>query len=205
MALVVFTGGARSGKSQAAERLARRRGETTGGVWVVAFGRAEHADPEFEQRVARHRADRPEGFATIEASDSDGWQVNVPQDALVVIDCLGTLLGRVMEEVWDRRSASARLLEAPADVLFDGFEAQVVGCFEPNLQWIAQRTGDTIVITNEVGDGVVPTYATGRLFRDILGRANRTLVDLADAAYLVVAGRLLDLHSMPRDARWPRD
>ena len=55
------------------------------------------------------------------------------------------------------------------------------------VAWLVSRRGDTMVVTNEVGDGVVPAYARGRVFRDVLGRANRALVDGADAAYLCVA------------------
>ena len=62
---------------------------------------------------------------------------------------------------------------------------------------------DTIVVTNEVGDGVVPSHTSGRLFRDLLGRCNRRLIDVADAAYLVVAGRLVPLDALTRDAAWP--
>ena len=67
------------------------------------------------------------------------------------------------------------------------------------------REGDTIVVSNEVGDGLVPAYATGRLFRDLLGRANRRLIDAADSAWLVVAGRLVDLGALGHDAAWPED
>jgi len=58
-------------------------------------------------------------------------------------------------------------------------------------------------VTNEAGWGVVPATAAGRLFRDLLGRANRMLVERADAAYLVVAGRVLDLHALPAAPEWP--
>ena len=77
--------------------------------------------------------------------------------------------------------------------------------YSTNLVWLVSRRGDTVVVTNEVGGGVVPAYALGRVFRDVLGRANRALVDGADAAYLCVAGRLVDLHARPTQAIWPED
>jgi adenosylcobinamide kinase/adenosylcobinamide-phosphate guanylyltransferase len=68
-----------------------------------------------------------------------------------------------------------------------------------------ERPGDTILVTNEVGDGVVPAFPAARLFRDVLGRANRRLVQSADAAYLVVCGRTIDLLEGPGRVEWPRD
>ena len=205
MTLVVFTGGARSGKSSAAEKLALSRIAAGSAVSVVVFGRTGDADPEFGARIARHRADRPADFATIEASDALSWRESVPVAGVLLLECLGTLLGRAMEQAWDASAQGAPLLEAAADALPDGFEAEVTCMLDEAVAWLGSRDADTIVVTNEVGDGVVPGYATGRLFRDLLGRANRRLVGLADASYLAVAGRLVDVGSLPMEAHWPRD
>lgn len=202
MALVVFTGGARSGKSAAAQRLAARRRLDGRTVVVAVFGRAD--DPEMAERIDRHRADRPEGFATVEVGDPALWLGEVPSEALLLVDCLGTLLGRCMERAWDETSADT-LGDAPHDAVPDGYAERVELLFDPLVDAMATRRGDTIVVTNEVGDGIVPTYASGRLFRDLLGRANRRLVTGAGAAYLCVAGRLVDLASLPHDASWPED
>jgi len=103
------------------------------------------------------------------------------------VDCLGTFLG---------------------SLLFTGVgvpeEAAAEAVSRSAVDALADRTGDTIVVTNEVGMGVVPVSESGRLFRDILGRANARLVDAADAAYLVVAGRCIDLTALPSHAAWPR-
>lgn len=178
MALVVFTGGARSGKSAAAQALALRREMDGGRVVVAVFGKAMPDDLEFAERIARHRADRPASFETLEADAASEWMERVPDDCVLVIDCLGTLLGLAMDSIAD---------------------------FDRAIDWILGRTGDTIVVTNEVGDGVVPAYASGRVFRDVLGRANRQLISSADAAWLCIAGRLLDLERLPQEARWPAD
>jgi len=202
MALVVFTGGARSGKSTAALQLARTH-SPDGRVTVVVFGR-EDVDPEFAGRIEGHRAQRPSSWETLEAGDSAGWLGHVPGDAFVVLDCLGTLLGLAMEEAFEALHAGA-LGDADAQILPEGLTDALDARFDPVVEWIATREGDTVVVTNEVGDGVVPGYASGRLFRDVLGRANRRLVDRADAAYLCVAGRLVDLSDLPRHGRWPTD
>jgi len=201
---IVFTGGARSGKSAAATELARSRAAQGHAVHVVVFGREDEADAEFSARIARHRADRPDGFITIEASDSSSWLTRVPDDAFVLLDCVGTLLGRVMEEAY-RECAAADISAAAADRLPDGFEDAVAARFGVVISALCARPGDTIIVTNEVGDGVVPTYASGRLFRDLLGSANRRLVADADAAYLCVAGRMVDLTTCSTGVPWPTD
>jgi adenosylcobinamide kinase / adenosylcobinamide-phosphate guanylyltransferase len=200
MALVVFTGGARSGKSTAAQDLARRRHANGIATVVTVFGR--ESDEEMQARIARHKADRPEGFETLAAEDPVGWLDEVPEGVLLVVDCLGTLVGRVMELAW--AEGGLAITEGP-DTVPESVECAVSDAVSAVVARLIARRGDTIVVTNEVGDGVVPAYPSGRLFRDILGSANRTLVEQADAAYLCVAGRLVDLVVLPRGARWPED
>ena len=183
MSLIVFTGGARSGKSAAAQELAAARSRDGARVVVAVFG--QPIDQEMQDRIERHRTDRPDHFETIEATEASSWVAAVPDGALLVVDCLGTLLGLLMDEEQEPDRVRPR--------------------FDELVGWIIRRPGDTIVVTNEVGEGVVPAYESGRVFRDILGRANRILANEADCAYLVVCGRLVDLTSMPRHAAWPSD
>jgi len=197
VALVVFTGGARSGKSGAATRLvASRVGDDA--ATMVVFGR-DSEDEEFAERIARHRAARPKNWTTLEVQDASGWTARVPEGETVLIDCMGTLLGLVMDEV------GLEAEPADLDVLPVEFAEHVERVLDDLIVWILARRGDTVVVTNEVGDGVVPAYALGRVFRDVLGRANRSLIDGADAAHLCVAGRLVDLRARPTDASWPED
>ncbi len=203
MALVVFTGGTRSGKSSAAQELARIRELDGSHVTVAVFGR-ENVDAEFVERVAAHRSVRPVGFVTVEALHSRQWTSDVPAQDLLLVDCLGTWMGLAMEEAF-AACAPVDLGAADADVLPAGFAHEFAARTEPVLSWLLQRAGDTIVVTNEVGCGVVPAWATGRFFRDELARANRRLVASADAACLSVCGRLLSLDSLPSVARWPED
>ncbi len=202
MALVVITGGARSGKSAAAQRLAAERQRAGLPVHIAVF--ASESDTEMAARIAAHRADRPAGFSVIEAGGSIDWLGDVPDASLLVVDCLGTWLGRVMEQCWTDTAVSGTdfddfetIPEAFADRFADG-----VGVV---IDALSRRRGDTLVVTNEVGSGVVPAYPAGRLFRDELGRANATLVSCADAAYLAVSGRLIDLAVLPSEATWPTD
>lgn len=196
MGLMVFTGGARSGKSAAAQHVAAISGDP---VCVAVFGVAE--DDEMAERIDKHRAGRPQGWDVVEATDSVEWTERVC-DGILVVDCLGTLLGMVMGEVLAEKGAGELVGVA---TLPEGYEAEVERRFAALVGWLVRREGHTVVVTNEVGDGVVPAYATGRVFRDVLGRANRSLVGRADRAYVVVAGRLIDLHNLTDRASWPWD
>lgn len=211
MALVAITGGARSGKSAVAQRMIARRAQATGApVRVLVFGRADGSDPEFGERIARHRASRPASWQTVEVASVQGFVEALGFEGLVLIDCLGTLLGLVMEESY-ASSADAvdtpdgGLGEAPAHALPVGYDSAVEASLGYVVTAVLSRSGDTVVVTNEVGDGLVPTHASGRLFRDVLGRANRTIVTASDSAFLCVCGRLVDLASLHDDANWPAD
>jgi adenosylcobinamide kinase/adenosylcobinamide-phosphate guanylyltransferase len=138
---------------------------------------------------------------TVEAEDSTEWLARIPSGSLLVVDCIGTLLGRVMEECWPDRSGT--LADAAADVLPDGYSERVSAVFDVIVRDLFDRGGDTIVVTNEVGASVVPMWASARLFSDLMGRGNRELVRRSDRAYLAVCGRLLDLSSLPDVASWP--
>lgn len=195
MSLIVITGGARSGKSSAAQRLvASRYDEAT--VVVAAHGTDDH---EMMRRVVRHREARPAGFRTFEVHEGMPWTVEVPEEGCLLLDCLGTLVSQMVGAAFGMHGETARA----DDVVSAEVEAEVEGAVDALVEWIASRTADTVVVTNEVGDGIVPAYPDARLFRDVLGRANRRLVEAADAAYLSVAGRLLDLCALPHDATWP--
>lgn len=207
MALVVFTGGSRSGKSRAAEKLALLRAEQGVHVTVAVFGHSAHGDDiEFETRIERHQGSRPPSFSTIEGGGHPEWLGRVPADDVLIVECLGTCLGRIMEDVWtDVASADETMRNADPSRLPAGFESECQELLNGVVSGILARTGDTIVVTNEVGGGLVPHYATGRYFCDALGRANRVLVAAADKPYFVVTGRLVDLSSLPSDGAWPSD
>lgn len=186
--LVVFTGPVRSGKSSAGLRLALASGKHV----VIAVG-AKADDEEMERRIARHRSERPDEIAVIDAT-RDGWLAEVPADACLLVDCLGSVLG---SHLWDVVPPDAELLPAEAE---EAAERQA----DTLMDALLARTSETVVVTNEVGWGVVPASASGRLFRDVLGRANRRLVACADDAWLVIAGRCLRLRDLPEEVSWPK-
>ena len=169
--LTVLTGGARSGKSAAAVAAA-----ATSGAPVTYIATAEPGDDEMAERIQRHRAERPAHWTTLEEPRDLATAVaSVDLDATLVIDCLGMwVTNRLLE---DPPPASAAVVEEAAGLAGE----------------LAARPGLTLVVTNEVGSGVVPATPLGREFRDLLGSVNQAMVRAADAAYLVVAGRLLPL------------
>lgn len=193
MALIVITGGARSGKSSAAQRLAATRQAAGGRVVVAVFGSAE-GDPEMAARIGRHRAERPEGFRTLEAKDPRSWRGTVADHEILLLDCLGTLAALFVDELVGAGYRSEEPL---------ALEQALTEALADTRSWLTARSGDSIVVTNEVGSGVVPAYPVGRVFRDVLGRANTDLVSAADAAYFAICGRLIELTDFPDAVTWP--
>jgi adenosyl cobinamide kinase/adenosyl cobinamide phosphate guanylyltransferase len=166
LSLVVLLGGARAGKSALAVELAR---EWDGPVAYIAT--AEARDEEMARRIARHRDERPARWSTIEEPIALREALGrVDAGTYVVVDCL---------TLW-----VANLLERGDDVLAEAGAAANVA---------AERDAPTVVITNEVGLGIVPATVLGRDFRDLLGAVNAAFVNRADDAAFVVAGRALPL------------
>jgi adenosylcobinamide kinase / adenosylcobinamide-phosphate guanylyltransferase len=187
MSLVLLTGPVRSGKSRAAEHLAASRDRAV----VVAVAGWE-GDAEMRRRISAHIADRPTEWETLAATPDPGWLDGVPVGSVLVLECLATLVGTVAHEAAGESEVTTAREESDAEARVDALVTALV-----------ERAGDTIVVTNEAGWGVVPASASGRLFRDLLGRANRALVAASDAAYLVVDGRFLELGALPFSPEWP--
>ena len=179
MTTTLVLGGARSGKSRYAEQLLRDRA----GVLYVAPGPvSDGSDPEWADRVAAHRSRRPASWQTLETGDLAGALRTATGP--VLIDCLATWLTRSVDEVgaWEDRERAGSHLGALTRELVTAWRAATV---------------DVVAVTNEVGMAVVPATASGRLFRDELGRLNAAVSAVSDRVALVVAGRVLDLSDCP--------
>jgi adenosylcobinamide kinase/adenosylcobinamide-phosphate guanylyltransferase len=173
---VLVTGGVRSGKSTHAEQLLR--GEPL--VRYVAPGPTpdEDDDPDWIARIAAHRARRPAHWTTVETRD---LAAALAGEGAVLVDCLGTWLTATLDE--------AALWDAPAEVV----HAHVAGRTDAAVATLSAAPGPVVVVTNEVGLGVVPEHRSGRLFRDLLGVVNQRFAAACDEVHLVVAGRVLRL------------
>jgi adenosylcobinamide kinase/adenosylcobinamide-phosphate guanylyltransferase len=161
--LVFITGGVRSGKSRfALERATAAAGQ----VLFVATALAN--DDELRARITKHRAERPAGWRTAEATEGDLAGHIDGDEPCLVLDCLalyvgrrlteGTKPGRIIEEV---ESASRRMLD---------------------------RFDLSIVVSNEVGSGIIPDNAMAREYSEVLGKANQVVAALADEVVLMVSG-----------------
>jgi len=203
MALVVFTGGARSGKSRAAAQLAARRELDGAPVHVCVFGRMG-VDEEFDARIESHRRSRPASWSVTEVADPLAELGTPPEGGVLLVDCLGTAIGRLMDIAYASH-VGANLADSGSHTMPETVASKVTASVDAMIADLVGRTHDTIVVTNEVGSGVVPAFASGRFFQDLLGSANARLVRSADAAYLCVAGRLVDLTGLPGDVDWPND
>lgn len=178
-ALYVVTGGARSGKSAFAQRLAEASGQA-----VVFLATMEPLDEELAERVERHREARPASWTTVEAPlDTGGALAGAPGDTCVLLDCVSLWVANRLLPLGDAPTLEeVAALEAALDAEIAGLLATQQG-----------RSGDLIVVTNEVGSGVVPPSVLGRAYRDLLGRANQRFSVAASRAWLLASGRALEL------------
>lgn len=163
-------GGARSGKSRHAQILAM----ATPPPWVYV-ATAEPLDEEMRERIAKHKASRGDGWSTIEAPIELPQAVaQAPTGAPVVIDCITLWLSNLMLGAHDVGAAITRFIKT-----LDG------------------RTAPTIVVSSEVGAGLVPETALGRNFRDQAGLINQHLAVTAHHVVLMVAGLPMPLKVLP--------
>lgn len=178
MKLVLFTGGARSGKSTRAEQYASR---LDGSVLYLAT--AEARDDEMRARIAAHRARRPAGWTTCEEPLKVAATLEaLPPGSTVLLDCLSLLV--------------SNLLLANETDPEPAVQTEVTAL----LRAARERDLRLIIVTNEVGMGIVPAYPLGRIYRDMLGRANQQVAAAADEVYLVVCGIPVELKAL--EAPW---
>lgn len=181
--LTLVLGGARSGKSHYAQLLAGQRAEN-----VLFIATAQAFDAEMHQRIMTHRQQRPPHWQTLEiplgvvqAIANVGFTPEV-----VLLDCLTLLVSNILlanggEETMDEGKAEEAVDREVSDI----------------LTWVIAHPADWIIVSNEVGMGLVPPYPLGRIYRDLLGRANQTIAAKANEVFFMVAGLPLPLHSLP--------
>ena len=161
MAIVLVGGGARSGKSRYALDLARARGGR-----LTFLATAQPHDAEMEARIARHRAERTEAFATIEEPLEIASILKRAAGGVIVVDCLTLWLSNVM-------LTFGRDIDADIEAVVDAARAS------PAL---------VIMVTNEVGCGIVPESTLGRDFRDRAGVLNQRVAAAAEEIYWMIFG-----------------
>lgn len=175
--LTLILGGARSGKSTYAQNMAEAA-DTMYGKKVLFVATALAFDDEMKARIHKHQAERPAGWRTLEAPTGVGAAIMAQPPApggVVLLDCLTLLANNVILPLPDPENEPAA--QAAMDAEVDGL-----------LAAYAATQADWIMVTNEVGLGLVPPYPLGRVYRDVLGRANQRLAQVATRVVFMVAG-----------------
>lgn len=171
--LIFVLGGARAGKSRFAQQLAHTKAMATGAA-VCFIATAEALDEDMQGRILRHRAERPAEWRTIEEPRAlAAAYAQAAEAGVVLVDCLTLLVSN-----W--------LLALPND------ETQCCNALETTLaaflQTFSRREQTVIVVSNEVGLGIVPDNALARRYRDLLGMVNQSVAAAATEVYFLVAG-----------------
>jgi adenosyl cobinamide kinase/adenosyl cobinamide phosphate guanylyltransferase len=177
--LTVLLGGARSGKSALAVEIASRgHSGVTYGVTYLATSPTIPGDDDLAQRIVRHRAERPSPWTTVEEELDLAAALARVETPVVIVDCLTVWAGNLLHHGHD--------------------ESAILDASDAAIAVLTDRDLVSVVISNEVGLGIVPVNELARGYRDVLGRVNQRWVAAADHALFMVAGRALPLHE-PHD------
>ena len=197
---ILILGGARSGKSRFAQQMAKGLGEK---VLFVATG--QPLDEEMASRIEEHKRIRPKNWRTLEIDVKVGQRLKerIEDADVVLLDCLTLLVSNILTKEGEESSCHCesfvschsegekRLKNLARDRLGETIseaEKQVMAEVEELIECINKHKGIFIVVSNEVGLGLVPENKLGRVYRDLLGKANQLLAQHADEVYFMVSG-----------------
>jgi adenosylcobinamide kinase/adenosylcobinamide-phosphate guanylyltransferase len=169
---MLITGGARSGKSCLAQELAAKSGKA-----VLFVATAEAGDDEMKRRIKIHREHRPADWKTLEVTAHVGNHIkkNIGEAKTVIIDDITLLVSNIFMQYDEKTDAAV-------------VENAVTAEIKELLDCIDHTEAEFIIVTNEVGLGIIPADRITRLYRDTLGRANQMLAEYADEVYFMVSG-----------------
>ena len=191
--LIVILGGARSGKSAFAERLAASSERSVAFIATAIAG-----DDEMRERIARHRTSRPKEWHTLEEPLDLAGAVRIASNLaeVLLLDCITLWLANWLFQQYGTNDEE----EFASSALFDeGALNKEVGALLEAVNFLAPNK-TLIVVTNEVGLGIVPAYPLGRVYRDALGYVNQCLARAANRVYLMVAGMAVDIKRLHEEA-----
>ena len=167
--IIFILGGARSGKSRFAQELAAKMSRK-----VLFVATAEALDEEMQNRIEEHKKARPISWRTLEITNNVGKQIEkqIGDAEVTIVDCLSLLVANLLGDKLDYKKAEKQMLDEMKQLIasMDRLDASF------------------IVVSNEVGMGLVPENKLGRIYRDLLGRANQFITQHASEVYLMVAG-----------------
>ena len=165
---ILVLGGARSGKSHFAQELADKLGKK---VLFVATGEA--LDGEMKARIKQHQESRPQSWQTLEAPTNLAQQIerHLGDSSIIVIDCITLLVSNLLGDEPD----------------YVGAESNITVAINALITCMDKLDASFIIVSNEVGLGIVPENKSARIYRDLLGKANQFLAQNIDEVYLMVA------------------
>jgi len=183
--LILILGGARSGKSHFAQKLASGLGQR-----VLYVAPLLPLDEEMRRRIELHRKTRPSAWQTLEAPTgvAKALSEHIADAQVVLLDCLTLLVANLISLGHDTTELEEGDYEAVEREMTAELEA-ILGCVEGS-------SASLIIVSNEVGSGLVPPYPLGRAFRDLLGEANQFIAERADKVYMMIAGLPLELKKL---------
>ncbi len=148
---------------------------------VLFVATAEAGDEEMKHRIEEHQRERPADWSTLEVTTHIGDHIGqkIGRAQVVVVDCITLLVNNIFGQYSDQ---SSKQIDTHL------IEEKLVAEMNELAECIDQVNASFIIVTNEVGLGLVPTNRVGRLYRDLLGKANQMLAEHAEEVYLMVAG-----------------
>lgn len=176
--LILVTGGARSGKSTFAEETVKKLGNN-----IIYIATSIPFDDEMKDRIKKHRAQRPSSWETIEAYKNldTHLQSRLEGTDAVLLDCITVMVSNLMlEKAYDWEGIAPEEINAVEEVV----KAEI----QKLIDTAEKSPTSFVIVTNELGMGVVPPTVLGRAVRDIAGRANQMLARAASEVYLCVSG-----------------
>ena len=176
MTSILITGGARSGKSHFAQELALKADRP-----VLFVATAVAGDEEMRQRIEEHQRLRPSDWSTLEVPTHVGDKISqkIGGAQVVIVDCITLLVSNIFGQCTDQTGVR---IDTPL------VEKEITREIDALIEGINHLDASFMLVTNDVGMGLVPDNKIGRLYRDLLGRANQRLAQQADEVYLMVAG-----------------
>jgi adenosylcobinamide kinase / adenosylcobinamide-phosphate guanylyltransferase len=183
--LTLVLGGVRSGKSRFAEELAIK----LGGDDVLFVATAENRDGEMDHRIQKHKESRPDNWITLEQPLNVGQAILEREESsrVILIDCLTILVSNVLCQDPD-------LVLTPKSI--ELIHRQLMSEIDQIIEVARVKRSHVIIVSGEVGLGIVPEHPLGRAFRDLLGWANQSLAKHANATYMMISGCAVPLHEI---------
>lgn len=191
--IILVLGGARSGKSAFAQQLAQRSERS-----VAMIATATASDEDMRERIIRHRATRPSHWYTIEEplKLAQACRQAASVADVILLDCVTVWLSNWLFSQGDPDHVKTAAISS-------NYTDSALDAIEELLTTLAglDASKTLIAVSNEVGLGIVPAYAIGRIYRDVLGHVNQRLAAVAARVYLMVAGLGVDIKRLHEEAK----